>query len=132
LAQDTAPSAAETPSNGAINPLLPPPPPAPDPGEPTLYDPELIRLSTILGSLHYLRNLCGEPGDEWRGRMEGMLIADKMEGERRARAIAAFNDGYKAFAETYFACNTQAAAAISRFQAEGETLTARLLTRFRS
>jgi uncharacterized protein (TIGR02301 family) len=116
--------AAETPAVAA-------PPVIRDDGKPTRYDSELARLSTILGSLHYLRNLCGETGDEWRGRMETILIADRMQGERRARAVAAFNDGYRAFATTYPACNALALQAIGRFQEEGARLTATLLTRYR-
>jgi uncharacterized protein (TIGR02301 family) len=100
--------------------------------EPAPYDGDLQRLATILGSLHYLRNLCGEASNEWRGRMETMLIADKMEGERRARAVASFNDGYRAFSETYAVCNVQATAIIERFQDEGATLSSKLLTKFRS
>jgi uncharacterized protein (TIGR02301 family) len=99
---------------------------------PAPYDADLQRLATILGSLHYLRNLCGEAGNEWRGRMETMLLADKMDGERRARAVAAFNDGYRAFSETYAVCNVQATVIIDRFQEEGATLSSKLLTKFRS
>jgi uncharacterized protein (TIGR02301 family) len=131
LAQEPAAANAQTSidPNATVTPVTPPEPPR---GAPTLYDPDLERLATILGSLHYLRNLCGEAGDDWRRKMESMLVADKMEGERRTRAIAAFNDGYRAFSETYSNCNTQAASAISRFQTEGADLTSKLLTRYRS
>jgi uncharacterized protein (TIGR02301 family) len=132
LAQEQTQSQTQPLGDGATT--VPPAiaPALPDPGEPTRYDDELARLASILGSLHYLRNLCGEQGDDWRRRMESILIADKMEGERRARAIASFNDGYRAFASTYPSCNKQAVEAVARFQEEGARLTATMLTRYRS
>ena len=37
------------------------------------FEPGLMRLAEILGSLHFLRNLCGEKGDQWRIEMEKLL-----------------------------------------------------------
>ena len=34
------------------------------------FEPGLMRLAEVLGSLHFLRNLCGEKGDQWRVPME--------------------------------------------------------------
>lgn len=107
-------------------------PAGPDPDEPVAYDPELARLATILGSLHYLRNLCGEPGNQWRDQMETLILSDKMEGLRKKKAIAAFNDGYQAFSASYTQCNLRAIEAIRKFQSEGAVLTATVLTRYKS
>ena len=47
----------------------------------------LMRLAEILGSLHFLRNLCGEEGDDWRLQMEGLLQSENPEPMRRARMV---------------------------------------------
>ena len=109
-----------------------PAPVGPTPDEPVSYDPELARLATILGSLHYLRNLCGEAGNQWREEMETIILTDKMEGLRKKKAIAAFNDGYQAFSNSYTLCNLRAVEAIQKFQSEGAVLTAAILTRYKS
>jgi uncharacterized protein (TIGR02301 family) len=129
FAQDATGTQPETP---AVETALPPVPTGPDPDEPVSYDPELARLATILGSLHYLRNLCGETGNQWRDEMETIILSDKMESLRKKRAIAAFNDGYQAFSASYTQCNPRAIEAISKFQTEGAALTATILTRYKS
>jgi uncharacterized protein (TIGR02301 family) len=119
------------PNAEIIGPAIPVPS-GPDPNEPVSYDPELARLATILGSLHYLRNLCGENGNQWRDEMEAIILSDKMESLRKKRAIAAFNDGYQAFSASYTQCNPRAIEAIGKFQTEGASLTATILTRYKS
>ena len=61
------------------------------------FDAGLMRLAEVLGSLHFLRNLCGEKGDQWRGLMERLLAAENPDEERRARFVANFNRGYRSF-----------------------------------
>ena len=42
------------------------------------YDDKLIRLSEILGAVHYLRELCGgNEGQVWRDRMRELIDTDK-------------------------------------------------------
>ena len=60
-----------------------------------------MRLAEILGSLHFLRNLCGEEGDDWRLQMEGLLQSENPEPMRRARMVARFNHGYASFEANY-------------------------------
>lgn len=95
-----------------------------------LYEAKLIRLAEILGSLHYLRNLCGEEGSEWRDRMNAIIAAEKPEEPRRARIIASFNRGYRAFSEVYSSCTDSAVAAIDRYMKEGEGLSNEIATRY--
>ncbi len=70
--------------------------PSPSPAQeekPTPYDQRLIRLAEILGSVHYLRNLClDQSEDGWR-RSTQELIDKEAAGEpkRRERITAAFN-----------------------------------------
>lgn len=120
---------APSPSDSQVVPIVPA---GPDPDEPVSYDPELARLATILGSMHYLRNLCGEVGNQWREEMETIILSDKMESLRKKRAISAFNDGYQAFSSSYAECNPRAIEAIGKFQIEGAKLTATILTRYKS
>lgn len=94
------------------------------------FEPGLMRLAEVLGSLHFLRNLCGEKGSQWRGEMEKLLQAENPLPERRARFIASFNRGYRSFDGTYTACTPSATEAISRYMKEGEALSRDIASRF--
>lgn len=100
-----------------------------EPGDPP-YQQKIERLSEIIGSVHYLRNLCGEKSDNWREKMDALLSAEKAEPERRARLVARFNRGYRSFAGSYENCTQAAITALSRYTQEGETLTGEIVTRF--
>ncbi len=91
---------------------------------------QLIRLAEILGSLHYLRPLCGEKGDAWRKEMEALLQAEQPDSSHRAQLVASFNHGYRTFSETYGTCTSSAIAAIHRYMDEGEKLARDTATRF--
>lgn len=94
------------------------------------YESRLIRLAEVLGSLHYLRTLCGEEGNDWRGQMEALLAAENPPPDRRARLVAGFNHGYRSFDNVYVTCTASAIEAISRYMAEGETLARDIAGRF--
>lgn len=94
------------------------------------FESQLVRLAEILGSLHYLRNLCGEDGQDWRGRMEALLTAENPDEARRARFVASFNRGYRSFQTSYSTCTDSAIAAIARYMKEGEALTRDTAARF--
>ncbi|WP_110750894.1 TIGR02301 family protein [Phyllobacterium leguminum] len=94
------------------------------------YEAKLTRLAEILGSLHYLRNLCGEEGSEWRDRMNAIIAAEKPEEVRKARMTASFNRGYRAFSEIYTSCTDSAVAAIDRYMKEGESLSNEIGARY--
>jgi uncharacterized protein (TIGR02301 family) len=87
------------------------------------YEQSLLRLAEVLGSLHYLRNLCGEPGDSWRGEMEKLLATEKPDEARKAKLVASFNHGYRSFETSYSTCTASAIESIRRYMKEGETLT---------
>ncbi len=97
------------------------------------YDAPLIRLSEILGALHYLRPLCGaaEPS-LWRDQMQALVDAEAPAPERRARMTAAFNQGYAGFAALYRRCTPAATEAIDRYMAEGTALTRAVASRYGS
>lgn len=94
------------------------------------FESRLLRLAEILGSVHYLRNLCGEPGNEWRAQMEALLAAENPEPLFRARFIASFNSGYRSFSGVYATCTDSAYAAIGRYMKEGEELSREIAVRF--
>ena len=108
---------------------------APSPAQeekPTPYDRRLIRLAEILGSVHYLRNLClDQSEDGWR-RSTQELIDKEAAGEpkRRERITAAFNRGYRTFASVYTRCTEPATLAEERYRAEGATLVSEIVARF--
>ncbi|MBN9046894.1 MAG: TIGR02301 family protein [Rhizobiales bacterium] len=94
------------------------------------YEGKLLRLSEVLGSLHYLRNLCGETGSEWRDRMDAIIAAEKPPEEERKRLVSSFNRGYRAFADNYTRCTPSALAAIDRYMKEGEDLSSEIVSRY--
>ncbi len=94
------------------------------------FEPGLMRLAEILGSLHFLRNLCGEQGDQWRGEMEKLLASENPDPERRARFVAHFNRGYRSFGTSYSQCTASAREAIGRYMKEGETLSRDIASRY--
>lgn len=102
----------------------------PAPAAEAPFEPGLMRLAEIIGSLHFLRNLCGEDGSEWRNSMEKLLESENPDPERRARFIASFNRGYRSFGETYKSCTPSATAAINRYMKEGEALTRDIASRY--
>jgi uncharacterized protein (TIGR02301 family) len=84
------------------------------------YDDRLMRLSELLGALHFLRELCGaNEGQYWRERMEELMRAEGSSALRQARLTRVFNQGYRNYARTYSTCTPTAQTAITRFLAEG-------------
>lgn len=94
------------------------------------FEQPLLRLAEVLGSLHYLRNLCGETGEEWRKEMERLLETENPGPDRRARFVASFNRGYRSFDGVYVACTASATEAIARYMKEGEALSRDIATRY--
>lgn len=104
-----------------LTPADKPPPAAPGalPAAPA-YDEQLLRLSEILGAMHYLRPLCGSnEGPLWRSEMEALLTAEQPEADRKARFVDRFNHGYEGFRAVYRVCTPAATLAIERYMAEG-------------
>ena len=94
------------------------------------YEANLERLAEILGSLHYLRNLCGQDGTKWRDEMQALLDVQNPAPDDRAKLVASFNHGYRTFASTYGTCTASAIAAIDRYMSEGEKLSRDTATRY--
>lgn len=95
------------------------------------YDDRLMRLSEILGAIHYLRELCGaNEGQYWRDRMHDLMTAEGSTALRRAKLTRAFNQGYRSYSRTYNTCSPSAQTAISRFLSEGSDLSDAMLKAF--
>ena len=87
------------------------------------YDERLMRLSEILGAVHYLRELCGaNDGQLWRDRMRELTDAEGSSALRRAKLTRSFNNGYRSYSRTYNNCTASAQTAINRFLSEGAEL----------
>ena len=85
-------------------PPRPPAPAAPPPQtEPAIpYEPQLLRLAEILGSLTYLRDLCGAgDADKWRTQMTALLAAEGATVARKERLAGSFNKGFRGYEQTY-------------------------------
>jgi uncharacterized protein (TIGR02301 family) len=84
------------------------------------YDERLMRLSEVLGAVHYLRELCGaNDGQLWRERMRELMEAEGSSALRRAKLTRSFNNGYRSYSRTYNSCTTSAQTAITLFLTEG-------------
>jgi uncharacterized protein (TIGR02301 family) len=95
------------------------------------YEPDLQRLSEILGALHYLRDICGaREGQVWRNEMQALVDAEAPSGERRERLVASFNRGYRGFQQTYRTCTPAADYAIRRYLDEGSKLARDITARY--
>ena len=106
---------------------------APARGEdaPAPFDGDLQRLAEILGTLHYLRGICGSnEGLKWRNEMQALIDAETPSGDRRARMIAAFNRGYNGFQQTYRSCTPAATVAVRRYIDEGVKISRDLTARY--
>lgn len=101
-------------------------------GDTAPYDDRLTRLAEVLGSVHYLRNLC-ESGrnDDWRAKMQQLLDSEaNKEPKRKERLTAAFNRGYRTFASVYTTCTASAITAEERYRNEGATLVTEITSRY--
>jgi len=103
---------------------------APEQREPP-YEAQLLRLSEILGAVHYLRRLCGsEEGNLWRDEMLGILDAESPNPIRRARIVDRFNRGFDSFRSVYRTCTPAAITAIDRYMEEGAKISRDITARY--
>jgi uncharacterized protein (TIGR02301 family) len=126
-----SPLAAQTGRNSPAPPATTQQAP-PDAGNrPAPYDDQLLRLAEVLGSVSYLRGICGAPKEDWRVSMRQLLDADAAnEQARRERLTAAYNRGYRSFAAIHVSCTAAARTAEARYRNEGATLATEIASRF--
>lgn len=120
-------------------PASPPLPPTQTPSEPGAssndglppYEPQLERLASLMGTLAYLRDLCGKgDGADWRNRMNALLESEAKTQTRRERLAGAYNRGFRGYEVTYRACTPSAELVIARAIEEGDRLTRDLSSRY--
>lgn len=100
-------------------------------GGPAPFEPDLMRLSEILGALQYLRALCGaNEGQKWREQMQALLDAEAQTPDRRNRMVTNFNRGYRSFQQTYRTCTPAANVAVRRYLDEGSRISREITARY--
>ena len=94
------------------------------------YEARLMRLSEIVGSVHYLRTLCLKTDEGWRDQMQALINLEATDPERRARFVAAFNKGYRSFASVHRKCNSVAIEAEELYRQQGLELASEIIARY--
>ncbi len=101
-----------------------PTPPKPIANDDRPYDTQLFRLAEILGTLHYLRELCGaNEGQVWREHMRELAASEGTSALRRAKLVESFNRGYRDYSRTYRTCTQPALLAIQRYMEQASAIT---------
>ncbi len=100
-----------------------PTPPKPPPPDDRPYDLQIFRLAEIIGSLHYLRELCGaNEGQVWREHMRELASSEGTSALRRAKLVESFNRGYRDYSRTYRTCTQPALLAIQRYMDQASAI----------
>lgn len=95
------------------------------------YEDQLERLSEVLGSLHFLRQVCiADDAEDWRQSMANFIDAEQPSPRRRAKFVALFNRGYEGFSSLYTQCTPQAEQATRRYLLEGRALSEGIVNRY--
>lgn len=118
----------------AAPPALSQTPPAPamvDPLPAAAYEPQLMRLSEIMGALHHLRAVCpgGDTG-QWREEMQRLLDIESQSPVRRERMTQMFNRGFTSLEQSHRTCQPTTREIIRRHVNEGHRLVRELQSRF--
>ena len=120
----TSPMAAQSKktdpeTTGSTQPKVPP------------YEPQLLRLSEILGAVHYLTQICPKDAKTaWREQMNLLIEAEEPSAERRRNLVDRFNRGYHGFSDVYRRCTPSAELAIERYMREGAGIAQSIVTRY--
>jgi len=117
------PDAADAPKTA------PPAGPATEPAPP--YEPQILRLATMMGALAYLRDLCGaNDGAEFRKKMQALLAADGIAESERDLIAGAYNKGFDDFQLTYRTCTPAGREIIARYLSETARIATELASRY--
>ncbi|WP_246548526.1 TIGR02301 family protein [Ancylobacter oerskovii] len=97
------------------------------------YEADMLRLAEMLGTLHYIRPLCGAPdAARWREEMQALIDAEQPSDARRGLMIAAFNRGYESYRQVYHSCTPSAELAAQRYLEAGARLSRDIAARYGS
>ena len=125
------PVAAQAQSGARPQQQAPTPPPPAQEAPPPPYEPQLLRLSEILGALSWLREICGDKdGEQWRASMRALMEAEAPTEIRRQRLAGAYNRGFSNYETLHRTCTPNAQTIIERFLDEGGKLANEVTNRF--
>ena len=123
-AELVAPAFAQNAPKQRQAPTPAPAPPKPAATDDRPYDTQIFRLAEILGTLHYLRELCGaNEGQVWREHMRELTASEGTSALRRAKLVESFNRGYRDYSRTYRTCTQPALLAIQRYMEQASAIT---------
>ncbi len=95
------------------------------------YDKKMMRLAEVLGSIHFLRELCQANEEQlWRNKMAMLIEAEKPRPARKTRLISRFNRGFGSYRHAYRNCTPAALLAVDRLMKEGVRLTSQITSRY--
>ncbi|MCC2095928.1 MAG: TIGR02301 family protein, partial [Hyphomicrobiales bacterium] len=98
---------------------------------PPPYEPQLLRLSELMGALDFLERLCKTSDQsKWRGNMQQLMQIESRNPLQKARLAGAFNAGYRGYALNYRTCTDNARLVISRHLIEGEKIARDVASRY--
>ncbi|THD43986.1 MAG: TIGR02301 family protein [Bradyrhizobium sp.] len=135
-AQTAAPPSPTPQAAAPAKPVAAKPAPAPTPTPttpevPPPYEPQLLRLSEIIGALSYLRDLCGDgDGDAFRAKFSTLVDTEGATETRKDALAGAFNRGFRDYQLTYRACTPTAREIITRFLDEAEHISRDVANRY--
>ncbi len=114
----------------------PAPPPVQQPADPPpelplVYEPQLLRLSEILGAIAYLSQLCGDGSEvQWRQRAEQLIDAEAVTQARRERLAGAYNRGFVGHQAMHRACTDRSRLLMERKIAQARDAARDIANRF--
>lgn len=96
------------------------------------YETRLYRVAELVGSLHYLNNLCGTvENNRLRETLQKVITAETAnEPARRRQLVSRYNKGYRTFASVYTSCTDAAKTLEAQYRQEGRDLVIELLARY--
>jgi uncharacterized protein (TIGR02301 family) len=119
---EQAPTKPAAPAETAPAPVIEPPPP---------YEPQLLRLSELMGALAYLREICGaHDSDAYRAKMASLLEAEAKSEARKDTLAGAYNKGFRDYELYYRVCTPAAREVIARYLDEAAKISNDVATRY--
>ncbi len=98
------------------------------------YDPDLLKLVEVLGSISYLAGACPgngvEPAQEWRSKAQALIDAEAPTGPRREKLLGFYNRGFGSYSMIHRRCTQSARVLVTRLLGEAAQLSRIIGARF--
>lgn len=86
---------------------------------PPVYEKSLLRLAEVLGSLYFLRDLCGSgDAERWKQDMQAILAAEAPGPQRESTLVARFNHGFETLHAGHRSCTATSRRAMAFYLRE--------------